>query len=383
MTKTVLSAVFMATILLTTGVVAFVDFMPTAEAAKSQGTSNPRTGSGHGLICGDRLCSELSDQEKRDVVKDIKSTQQDRYDTPAIMIIEKAQRGEVLTTRELNILQNALRTYFAGQTQRQPADIVGAERESGVGTGQATMSSPSHDFGTVTSVQDPGIGHEGHQLAIILPPSEDVYFGRLGFSASEPVQYVVLHGPLAPEEIKGQKTWSPDGETVYGLTFVDNGLRSGGYFFAGNALALHTMGPTPFTATYDVMYTKVQPGLYNNGIVASGTVHSSPDPGIGHEGHSLAIIIPPTERPFFGGIGSYTASEDVQLVVLRGPLEPGEDKGQSTWTPDGETVYALTLVDLSKENQQNGRFTFSGNALALHTMNPDGFTATYSIGAMR
>ncbi|MEX0656449.1 MAG: hypothetical protein WD154_02750, partial [Nitrosopumilaceae archaeon] len=33
--------------------------------------------------------------------------------------------------------------------------------------------------GTITSMQDPGVGHETHQLAIILPPTSNVYKGIL------------------------------------------------------------------------------------------------------------------------------------------------------------------------------------------------------------
>ena len=51
-----------------------------------------------------------------------------------------------------------------------------------------------HFTQTITSLQDPGQGHEGHQLALILSPSEGtIYDGSLTFTASEPVQIVVLH----------------------------------------------------------------------------------------------------------------------------------------------------------------------------------------------
>ena len=44
----------------------------------------------------------------------------------------------------------------------------------------------------MTSMQDPGIGHETHQIAIILPPSENVYSGLLTYAASEPIQLVAV-----------------------------------------------------------------------------------------------------------------------------------------------------------------------------------------------
>ena len=47
---------------------------------------------------------------------------------------------------------------------------------------------------TITSSQDPGQGHENHQLALILSPNEGtLYDGSMTFTSSEPVQIVVLH----------------------------------------------------------------------------------------------------------------------------------------------------------------------------------------------
>jgi len=109
-------------------------------------------------------------------------------------------------------------------------------------------------------------------------------------------------------------------------------------------------------------------------------LYCPPDAGIGHEDHSLALILPPREIPYQGGTIAYTATENIQLVALHGPLALGEDRGQAIWSPDGETKYALTLIET---NSNNGVWTtFSGNALALHTMNPEGFTATYAIGGL-
>ena len=107
--------------------------------------------------------------------------------------------------------------------------------------------------GTITSVQDPGVGHESHQLAIILPPSSSVYKGILTYDASENIQLVALHGPLAPGEDAGQKTWTPDGKTKFALTFVEPGNSMGTWIFSGNALAVHTKNTEPFTVSYSVV----------------------------------------------------------------------------------------------------------------------------------
>ena len=106
--------------------------------------------------------------------------------------------------------------------------------------------------GTLTSVKDPGVGHGSHQLAIILPPTDKVYKGTLTYSASENIQLVALHGPLAPGEDAGQAIWTPDGKTKFALTFIDPANSMGTWAFTGNALAVHTMKTTPFQVSYSV-----------------------------------------------------------------------------------------------------------------------------------
>jgi hypothetical protein len=110
---------------------------------------------------------------------------------------------------------------------------------------------------------------------------------------------------------------------------------------------------------------------------ASTTITSSQDPGVGHESHQLAIVLPPSDKVYHG-ILTYSASENVQLVSLTGPLKAGEDKGQPTWTPDGKTKFALTLVDPANSA---GAWKFAGNAIAIHTKNTNPFTVSYSLVA--
>jgi hypothetical protein len=60
-----LSVLFSVAILLTVSVVASVEFNQTADALKSKGTSNPKYGSDtKSKVCGDRLCSEVSSEQK-------------------------------------------------------------------------------------------------------------------------------------------------------------------------------------------------------------------------------------------------------------------------------------------------------------------------------
>lgn len=109
-----------------------------------------------------------------------------------------------------------------------------------------------HFTQTITSTQDPGQGHESHQLALILSPNEGtIYDGSLTFTASVPVQLVVLH-EINSEEAHGQPTWTVDGETIYGLSLIDTGSKSGSFEFTGAALALHSPTPNEFTTTVSV-----------------------------------------------------------------------------------------------------------------------------------
>jgi hypothetical protein len=395
MTRKITTILFISAILFTAGLAS--EYFTDADALKSKGTGTAKYGSSTN-VCGDKLCSEYEGgkagyeakkaaateaitEEISEIAREQYSETEDSTKSTSQKQLEKIQakisRGESLSQGEIQTVKKIMNEHAAQKTSQ------GYYSDSdGVATG--TPSAAQHAFGlttsgTMTSQQDPGQGHEAHQIAIILPPSDKVYVGKVTFSASEPVQYVTIHGPLAEGESGGQPIWSPMGDTKYALTFIDNEAKSGGWFFAGNALALHTMNETPFTATYSVAYAEVAPGVYPKGTVESGTVTSIQDPGLGHEQHSIALILPPRDIPYQGGVIAYSASENIQLVALLGPLDDDQINGQTIWTADGEKKYALSIVDGGKMGVWN---TFSGNALALHTFNPDGFTASYSLAGL-
>jgi len=109
-----------------------------------------------------------------------------------------------------------------------------------------------HFTQTITSSQDPGQGHENHQLSLVLSPNEGtIYDGSMTFTSSEPVQIVVLH-EINLQESKGQPTWTVDGKTIYGLSLIDLQKNSGSFEFTGAALALHTPNSKEFTSTVSV-----------------------------------------------------------------------------------------------------------------------------------
>ena len=117
-----------------------------------------------------------------------------------------------------------------------------------------------HFTQTITSSQDPGQGHQNHQLALILSPNEGtLYDGSMTFTSSEPVQIVVLH-EINSQDAKGQPTWTVDGNTIYGLSLIDLKEKSGSFEFTGSALALHSPNSEKFTSTVSVDgWTRGQP----------------------------------------------------------------------------------------------------------------------------
>ena len=109
-----------------------------------------------------------------------------------------------------------------------------------------------HFTQTITSSQDPGQGHENHQLALILSPNEGtLYDGSVTFTSSVPVQIAVLH-EINSQDAKGQSTWTIDEKTIYGLSLINSQEKSGSFEFTGAALALHSPISKEFTATVSV-----------------------------------------------------------------------------------------------------------------------------------
>jgi hypothetical protein len=195
------------------------------------------------------------------------------------------------TTQSQAIGGNTTTTGATSQDQTAPADTTTTQSQAATGgnateTGAAATQTqaptaatqePSADQpfvrqGTVASGQDPLPGHESHELAFILPPRNDggVYSGVLTYTASKPVEVVVLHNydpqnSTAVPEAYGTELTSPlpDGTGNVALTLFqppyEAGINSASVPFTGNALALHTLEDDPFTATYTVNAFATQP----------------------------------------------------------------------------------------------------------------------------
>jgi plastocyanin len=176
-----------------------------------------------------------------------------------------------------------------------------------------------------TSDTDPGVGHETHQLAILLAPSDKVYSGTLMYDASENIQLVTLRGPIGADE-KPVKTWTPDGDTIFELTFVDPKNAKGEWAFSGNALAVHTMKITEFTVDYKILDLAETEAM----IVEEETVELS-------EEVVIEDTIPAMEEP----AGPTTHTVDIPT----GTSVPGCEESNACYLPADITINAGDTVE--------------------------------------
>lgn len=343
MTK-IIQVIILTSVLLTSSFAGTINLFDESYGMKSQGTPNPVTGSDK--VCGDKLCSEVektppkTESKKKEEVKTEKKVEE--------RIKSEATKSEKYATPSESHEEEA--KQYAEKRLQEPV--------------WKTMS------GTITSQKDPGIGHEMHQLVIVLPPGKNIYKGHLTYSASENVQLVALHGPLEKGEDKGQLFWTTDGKTKYGLSLIDQKSNSGIWTFNGKAIAIHSMSSEPFTVTYSVTYKEIAPSK----TIHSASMTSLKSPALGHEGHQIAMILPPGDE-FYRGRVTFVASEPIQFASLIGPLVPGDNKGQPIWTANGKT-YGFTFINADRTS---GTWEFSGNGIAFHSMNSNPFTVSYTV----
>jgi hypothetical protein len=153
--------------------------------------------------------------------------------------------------------------------------------------------------GTVTSSPVPIPGLEEQQRATILPLRQDgsIYTGVLTFSATEPVNVVILNMQTLNETERAILNATEDGDlgtlttaplnndtslVISSITpsYGDSGSPSASIPFAGNALWLHTPGGAPFAASYAVS-AQVLPAETMNNINNVTTATAGGDEGDG------------------------------------------------------------------------------------------------------
>jgi hypothetical protein len=141
--------------------------------------------------------------------------------------------------------------------------------------------------------------------------------------------------------------------------------------------------PTPTAA--------VQEPPVNQNFVRQATVASSTElPIAGPEGQNFAFILPlRSDGGVYSGVLTYTASKPVGVAVIHNydpqnstaiPEEYGTEL--TSPLPGGAGNIAITLFQPPYDSGVNAASVpFTGNGLALHTLEDDPFTATYTVNA--
>jgi plastocyanin len=148
--------------------------------------------------------------------------------------------------------------------------------------------------GIVTSSIDPLPGHEGQQMATVLPFRQDgsMYSGVLTYTATEPVEIAILNMgtfneteqaalDVTPEDSEfGTLVTQLDNQTsiaVYYITppYGDSPSPSASIPFAGNAVWLHTSDGTPFAASYTVSAEALPSDIKNSINITTETTDTA------------------------------------------------------------------------------------------------------------
>ena len=131
----------------------------------------------------------------------------------------------------------------------------------------ANMSGPITIQKTGLSDTDPLPGHSAHQLVMAIPPRSDgkVWVGTVTWTASKPVEVVVLHGynsSVTADAAHGQPLTAPFGKGSVAISLVKTQsgtpVASGSMPFVGNAIAFHTLNGDKFVVTYSAEATPKQ-----------------------------------------------------------------------------------------------------------------------------
>jgi hypothetical protein len=123
----------------------------------------------------------------------------------------------------------------------------------------ANMTGPITIQKTGVSDTDPLPGHSAHQLVMAIPPRSDgkVWVGTVTWTASKPVEVVVVHGynsSITADAAHGQPLTAPFGKGSVAISLVKTPsgtpVASGSMPFVGNAIAFHTLNGDKFVVTY-------------------------------------------------------------------------------------------------------------------------------------
>ncbi|MGI0004161.1 MAG: DUF7482 domain-containing protein, partial [Candidatus Nitrosotenuis sp.] len=101
------------------------------------------------------------------------------------------------------------------------------------------------------------------------------------------------------------------------------------------------------------------------------TITSSNDPGIGQMGQ-FVLVLSPNQKSLYDGSVTFVATTPVEVVILH-ELDKSDAKGQPTWSVDGNTIYAMSVIEPATKADS---VEFTGAALAFRSKNSFSVTAS-------
>ena len=200
-----LTVAFSITILLTVTVLASVDFLETANAVKSKGTSLPETGSKK--VCGDKLCSEVESKSAKDKHGESSHGDKDKMKERHLQMLEKMKS---MSKMEMIDSMKAMMQEHHDMKIEKMSQMDGPE----------LMKNIEHMLEKMSKDEHSDMGHEEHHLKTFDELDFDVFtnqkWDRLHESHAEDI---IVHWPdgritvgIEPhiEDLKKVFTWAPD-----------------------------------------------------------------------------------------------------------------------------------------------------------------------------
>lgn len=274
--------------------------------------------------------------------------------------------------------------------------------------------------GTVTSSQDPLLGHEEHQMATILPFSPDgiIYEGVLTYTATEPVEVVILNIQILNEteqqvlnateddgEFGTLLTSQLDNQTSLAISYItpdygDTPAPSASIPITGNAVWLHTLSGEPFAATFAVS-AQVQKSEIRNNVssLADPTLAATPEVDE-TDAEDDAGTANATTTTFDDNTATTTTTTDANTLEADDDAANGEEvivripQGSSSLTDDayipnpvevsvGDTVTWInddftTHTATSGDSGSGSSGIFGGSEDSPEIIGPEGDTQSYT-----
>jgi hypothetical protein len=205
----------------------------------------------------------------------------------------------------------------------------------------AKPQSKVHFTKTIMSSPDPGIGQGDYQFALLLSPNQgSLYSISLTYTSNEPLEIIVLH-ELGKDDIKDQPTWTVDGNTIYGMSVIEQASKARSFDFTGAALAFRSKNSFTVTASVDGWIRGQPAELVMQKFEIKEKSFSLP------ESHIPVTI--PMRGGFYGEDSVYYILTDSSNKTLAEKVTekqswPVQFSPKLRWTPDSskDTVYAFT-----------------------------------------